>query len=182
MLGPHDPLPHAPRRVLVAGVTGTGKTTFAARVAPLVGGTHTEIDGLFHGPRWTPREEFLDDVDRFTREDRWVTEWQYRLARPLLAERADTLVWLDLPFRVSLLRLVRRTWRRSQSREVLWNGNIEPRLRTIVTDRDHIIRWGLRTRRNLLEMVPAAERAHPALQVVRLRSQRDVDDWIANLA
>jgi adenylate kinase family enzyme len=31
-LGPYDDLPHRPRRVLVNGTSGSGKTTFAAEV------------------------------------------------------------------------------------------------------------------------------------------------------
>jgi len=47
-----DPLPHRPQRVLVAGASGSGKTTVAARVSAALGLLHTEIDGLYHGPGW----------------------------------------------------------------------------------------------------------------------------------
>lgn len=92
-----DPLPHPPKRVLVAGVSGVGKATLAGRIAAVTGGSHTEIDALFHGPAWTPRPEFLADVRSLVLADSWTTEWQYDAARPLLAESADMLVWLDLP-------------------------------------------------------------------------------------
>ena len=45
-----DPLGFRPRRVVVAGVSGTGKTTLATRIAPILDAPHTEIDGLYHGP------------------------------------------------------------------------------------------------------------------------------------
>ncbi|WP_370651769.1 hypothetical protein [Microbacterium sp.] len=50
MLGFADRLESRPRRILVAGVAGAGKTTLAARIAAMVEAPHTEIDGLFHGP------------------------------------------------------------------------------------------------------------------------------------
>lgn len=50
------------------------------------------VAGLYHGAEWIPRPEFLADVDLFTREPTWVTERQYRDARPLLSTRADPLV------------------------------------------------------------------------------------------
>lgn len=178
MLGAEDHLPHRPRRILVAGVSGVGKTTLAARIAGVVGARHTEIDGLFHGPDWTPREQFLDDVDAFTSAPEWVTEWQYRKARALLVERADLLVWLDLPYwRVTLPRVVRRTIRRRLRREVLWNGNVEPPLWTFFTDPGHIVRWSISTRNKYAGPIPAAVSAS-ALTVVRLRSQREVERWI----
>ncbi len=61
-------------------------------------GPHKEIDALFHGPNWIPRPEFLDDVRALVQSEAWTTEWQYSAARPILAARADLLLWLDLPF------------------------------------------------------------------------------------
>lgn len=180
MLAHTDPLPHPPKRVLVAGVSGVGKTTLAGRIAALTGGQHTELDALFHGPAWTPRPQFPADVRSLIRTDSWTTEWQYDAARPLLAESADVLVWLDLPFvRVTLPRLVRRTIRRRWSREELWNGNIEAPLWTVLTDREHIVRWAIRSRRNYRAAVPRLSHVYPHLIVVRLRSQPEVEEWLS---
>ena len=173
-----DSLPVSPRRVLVAGVSGVGKSTLASRIAAITGGPHTEIDSLYHGPGWAPREDFLQDVERFTSEDAWTTEWQYSSARALLARRADLLVWLDLPFPVTFARVVRRTLRRRFLREELWNGNVEPPLRTVFTDREHIVRWAITTRKNYRTSIPQAERENPDLIIVRLRSQKDADHWL----
>ena len=180
MLSHKDPLPHRPKRVLVAGVSGVGKTTLAGRIAALTGGPHTEIDAIFHGPAWTPRPEFLADVRLLIRADAWTTEWQYDAARPLLSESADLLVWLDLPFvRVTVPRLVRRTIRRRWSREELWNGNREAPLWTVFNDREHILRWAIRTRRKYQVAVPGLIHDYPELIVVRLCSQQDVEEWLA---
>ncbi len=181
MLSATDPLPRVPQRVVVAGVSGTGKTTAAARIAEVLGSEHIEIDALFHGENWVPRPTFAADVDAFTSQETWVTEWQYSSARPLLAARADLMVWLDLPFRVTLWRLVRRTLRRRFSRQTLWNGNREAPLHTFFTDPDHVVRWAITTRHRLRTAVPDAATAHPGLVVVRLRTQREVDTWVTRL-
>ena len=182
MLTAADPLPRRPQRVLVAGTSGTGKTTLAARIGAMLDLPHTEIDALFHGPGWVPRAEFLTDVEALRMAERWVTEWQYTSARALLAERADLVVWLDLPFRVTLARLVRRTVGRRVRREELWNGNREAALHTVLTDRDHVIRWAIDTRHKTAERVAALAVDHPDLPVVRLRSQAEVDRWTARLS
>ena len=180
MLGAHDPLPARPRRVIVAGVSGVGKTTLAGRISDILDIPHTEIDGLFHCENWTPRESFLGDVRALVAGEAWVTEWQYSLARPLLAERADLLIWLDLPFlRVALPRVIRRTVRRRRRRQELWNGNVEPPLVTFFTDPEHIVRWAWSTRHTYRERVPRADAEHENLVVVRLRSQREVDAWLS---
>lgn len=179
MLTSADPLPSVPRRILVAGTSGSGKTTLAGRISDIARAPHTEIDGLFHGPGWTRRPEFEDDVDSLIAQDAWVTEWQYGMVRKRLAASADLLVWLDLPFwRVVLPRVVRRTVLRSLRHQELWNGNVEPPLWTFVTDRGHIIRWSVATRHKLRGTIPVAERVHPNLTVVRLRTPAQVGSWL----
>lgn len=177
-----DPPPEHPQRILVTGVSGAGKSTFARRLATLLGMKYTELDSLFHGPNWEPRAQFADDVDHLTQEPRWVTEWQYGAVRPLLAERADTLIWLDYPVAVSMRRLIWRTVRRRLRREELWNGNYEGPLWGIFSDHDHIIRWGWRTRNSLRTLVPQLDSAIPGLHVVRLRSPREAEAWVSQLA
>ncbi|HLS79578.1 MAG TPA: AAA family ATPase [Nocardia sp.] len=180
MLSFADPLPARPRRVLVAGVTGSGKTTLAGRIAAVTGGPHTEIDAVHWGPGWTPRPEFLDEVRALADSPAWTTEWQYTAARPLLADRADLLVWLDLPFyRVTMPALIRRTLRRRLRREALWHGNVEPPLRRVLTDPEHILRWAFATRHHYAERVPELTRTHQHLTIVRLRGRREVERWLA---
>jgi adenylate kinase family enzyme len=175
-----DPIPLRPRRIVVAGVAGVGKTTLARRIAAVADVPHIEIDALFHGPNWTPRPTFLDDVERLVAQDAWVTEWQYAAARPLLAAHADVLVWLDLPFwTLTFPRVVRRTVRRRVRREVLWNGNVEPPFRRILTDPEYIVRWAVSTRHKYRDRVPQLDADMPGLSVVRLRSNRDIERWMA---
>ncbi|NQX28383.1 AAA family ATPase [Microbacteriaceae bacterium VKM Ac-2854] len=168
-----------PARVAIAGPPGVGKTTLALRVAERIQAPAVELDELFHGPNWSIREQFDAEVDAFTREPRWVTEWQFDTAKPVIAARADTLLWLDLPLRVALTRLIRRSIRRRGGREQLWAGNTEPPLWTALVDRNHLIPWSLRVRRALRAEVPAAARS--GLRIVRLRSQAEVDAWVARL-
>lgn len=179
MLSAESPLPFTPLRIAVAGPSGVGKTTLCAELARRTGAEHIEIDALFHGPDWTPRPQFVDEVRGFLARDAWVTEWQYSPARPLISQRAQLLVWLDLPFwRVTFPQVVRRTVGRSWGKKKLWNGNVEPPLRTIFSDPEHIIRWSVQTRNLYRERVPVTDAQHPGLTVVRLRSRRQVRAWL----
>jgi adenylate kinase family enzyme len=174
----NDPLPVRPRRILVTGTSGAGKTTVAAALAVRLGIPHTDIDGLYHGPGWVPRPEFADDVAALAAREEWVTEWQYSVVRPLLLGRADLLVWLDLTRATVMRQIVPRTLRRRLRRVELWNGNVEPPLWTLLTDPDHILRWAWRTHPK------TAARVHKVLActapplVVRLRNRGDVTAWL----
>jgi len=180
-LGPTDPLALRPRRVLVAGVAGAGKTTLAGRIGASLGIPHIEIDALFHGPNWTPRPEFRADVEAFSSAAEWVTEWQYSMVRPLLLTRCDLLVWLDLPVPQALAQVTLRTLRRRMSGTPLWNGNVEPPLRAFFTDREHIVRWAWDTRHKARRLVYAARTERRDLPIVRLTSHRQSRRWLTEV-
>jgi len=175
------PPPSRPCRILVAGTSGSGKTTLAGRLGAVLGIPHVELDGLHHGPNWTPRASFADDVDRFSAQPAWVTEWQYRAVRPLLAERADLMVWLDLPRATVMRQVAVHTLRRRWRREVLWNGNIEPPLHTVFTDPAHIVRWAWSTHPLTAQRVAEVVARRPEFPVIRLTGRREVDAWVRQL-
>ncbi|RLV50373.1 AAA family ATPase [Nocardioides mangrovicus] len=182
MLGAGDPLPARPSRVVVAGVSGAGKTTYAQAIAARLAIPHVEIDALYHGENWVPRPSFDRDVDALVARPAWVTEWHYASARPKVAARAEVMVWLDLPFRITLFRVVRRTLRRRLRREVLWNGNREGPLWRFLVDPEHVVRWSVSTRHRYDDLVPAVAATAPELVVVRLRSRADAARWLDALA
>jgi len=178
LLRPTDPLPVSPRRFVVAGTSGAGKSTLARRIAARTGADYVEIDGLFHGEHWTPRPTFADDVEHFTRSAAWVIEWQYDDVRDLLADRADVMLWLDLPRRTVTRQVVARTLRRRLRREELWNGNTEPPLSTFLTDPEHIVRYAWNAHAATAEKVRRALGRRPELPVVRFTSRHTADRWL----
>jgi adenylate kinase family enzyme len=178
LLGPDDPLPVVPRRVTVNGASGAGKSTLARKIAAVLDLPYTEIDGLFHGPGWVPRAEFLAVVEALTAAERWVCEFQYDAARPLMLARAELMVWLDTPSWRLLGRVSRRTVSRRMHRTELWNGNREGPLSEALTDPDHVVRYAWRTRGDASSRVRDLLRTHPGLPVVHLRHPREVDRWL----
>ena len=170
-----------PQRIAVAGVSGSGKSTLARHLSTLLQYPYVELDSLYHGADWRPRTGFESDVAAVLEAPRWVTEWQYTAVRDRITARADLLVWLDLPTPLVMVRVIRRTLVRSVRREVLWNGNLEPPLRTFWTDRNHIVRWAFRARNSIRALIPLTRAAHPDLTIVRLSSRREVDRWVEDL-
>ncbi|GIF95769.1 hypothetical protein [Catellatospora citrea] len=178
-----DPLPWVPRRVLVTGTSGAGKTTLSTYIAAALGLPRVELDALHHGADWQPRPTFADEVAAFVAQPSWVTEWQYTdKLGDLLWGRADTVVWLDHPRRLVMWQVTGRTLRRRWRREQLWNGNTEPPLHTLLTDPEHVIRWAWRTHGKPGGRVAALLEARgEQVAVVRLCGRAQVRQWVHRL-
>ena len=164
-------------RVLISGISGSGKTTLAGTVSVLLGLPRFELDALHHGSGWVKRQDFESDVDTFSARSRWVTEDQYHTAlQDLLWQRADTVVWLDLPRRTVMQRVVRRSVVRAVTRRELWNGNREGFRDWL--DAGHPIRWAWSQYES--RRCETADRIarHPELTVICLHSGRDARRWL----
>ncbi|MFZ1993827.1 MAG: hypothetical protein WAU75_06940 [Solirubrobacteraceae bacterium] len=166
---------------VIASASGNGKTTMGRELAERMDVPFVELDALVHGPNWT---EISDEVlaarlAPVLASGAWVIDGTYR--RKLgdrVLEAADVVVWLDLPIRVWLPRLVRRTARRLIGREQIWNGNRES-LRGAVWGRDSLFGYALRSHFARRREWPAELRAFP---VVRLRTTAGVQAFLTRAA
>lgn len=169
-------------RVLVSGISGSGKSTLCRELSRRLGLPYAELDALHHGPGWVKRPEFESDVEAFTAGARWVTEDQYSsFLDTLLWDRADTVVWLDLPRRTVMQRVLRRSVGRAISRRPMWNGNREdPRMWVRA---DHPIQWAWRhhAARRAKCGAMARDPRYAHLAVHHLRSPSDVRRFLAAL-
>jgi adenylate kinase family enzyme len=169
------------RFAVIASTSGSGKTTIARELARRFDVPYLELDALVHGPGWleTPDDELRAQVGPVVARDGWVIDGGYwHKLGDLVLGAADVVVWLDLPIRVWLPRLLRRTWRRVRRREELWNGNLET-FGTAFWGRESLFVWAFRTHFERRRTWPD-RLAH--LPVVRLRTRADVDRFLSDPA
>jgi adenylate kinase family enzyme len=163
----------------VIGHTGSGKTTFARALAAKLGVPHVELDALHWRSGWVmaPPEEVQARVEEILEGDDWVIDGNYggTLGTAVL-DRAEQIVWLDLPFRTTFPRVLRRTLRRLRTREQLWETTNTESFRSAFLSRDSILLYSIKAhrhrRRRCNELVQG--RLH-----VRLRSTADVERYLA---
>ena len=173
------------RRVHVIGNSSSGKSTLAARLAKALDAKFVELDAL----NWLPGRVGLNETDpdelerRFrnaTRGDAWVVAGSYSgySLRSFWA-RLETVVWLDLPMRVLLKRVLIRSWQRARSRELLWGTNVEGFWKHFMVWRkeESLIYWIVtqhaRKRRQMLSWMGDSRWAH--IRFVRLVSAGEAE-------
>lgn len=168
-------------RLVVIGPSGSGKTRLSARLAAVLGARHVEIDALWHGPNWEScgPEELRARVSAATEGDGWISDGTYHsVIGDLVLERAERVVWLDLPVALVMGRLLRRSWVRKRDDVELWNGNREDRwlgqIRWLFWP---AFRRAFENRRRL----PGHLARHPQLTVHRLRSDAEVEAFVQSI-
>jgi len=136
------------RRVSVVGTSGTGKSTLARSLADALGADFLELDSVNHQAGWMPlpTSEFRRRVALVVAGERWVIDGNYSKVRDIVWARADTVVWLDLPRRTVMRRVIWRTLRRVAGRVELWNGNRERWGNLFTLDKEEsVISWAWQT-------------------------------------
>lgn len=172
------------QRIVVLGVTGSGKSTLSAELARRLGAPCIELDAFNWEPNWTtaPPEVFRERVAQATAGDAWVVDGNYRQAHDLIWPRAQTIIWLDYSLAVIYARLLRRTLWRTLTQVELWSGNRE-RLWEQFFTRDSLFLWAVTQQpkhRREYPLIPSRpEYAHATF--IRLRSPRATTRWLAAL-
>jgi adenylate kinase family enzyme len=174
------------QRILIFGDSNAGKSTLGTELAARLGLRFVELDALYWLPGWQGREpeEFRAVLARELPADgAWVAAGNYMTYHDTFWPGADTGIWLDLPLRITLPRLVRRAWGRSRSRELLWGTNYDrfwPMFKVWDTDASLLsftIKWHGR-RRRLMEATLDGDERWAHIDFVRLRSPSEVRAWL----
>ncbi|MFJ4809366.1 P-loop NTPase family protein [Streptomyces longwoodensis] len=167
------------RRVALFGLPATGKSTLARWLSAELDQPHTDLDDILFTPEGAlPLDEFRRQAAQITCTDGWVVEGNFSKLADVVWHRADTLIWLDFPLPLILYRITRRSLRQlagredsAQARRLTWSSAFFARRSLLHT----AIRKYRANRPRYARQV--AETADLGVDVVRLRSPREVDRW-----
>jgi len=157
-------------RVLLLGVTGSGKSTAAVEIGARLGlPVHLADEEFGWLPGWVqrPDDEMRALAAVVAAEPAWVFDTAYGSFRDLVEPRAQVVIGLDYPRWISLGRLLRRTVIRVIDARPICNGNVET-FRQVFSP-DSIIVWHFRSfaRKRATMRAWAARAEGPPVLVVR---------------
>jgi adenylate kinase family enzyme len=176
------------QRISVVGTSGSGKSSVARELAAALGAPYVELDALHWLPGWVerPREEFAELAQEAAAGEFWVIDGNYsKIAQPLVWDRADTVVWLDLPRRTVMRQVLWRTIKRVTGRQELWDGNYERWRNFFSLDPyESVIAWAWTTYTRNKERYAAAatDPANAHMTFIRLTSRRAARRLISEAA
>jgi hypothetical protein len=164
------------------GPSCSGKTTLAGGLAERFGVPHIELDALHHGPNWQEASaaELRAKVEAALGGlDGWIVDGNYMgKIGTFVIDRADTVIWLDLPLGVCLRRMWRRTTSRIRDDVELWDTGNRETWPNFLFKPNGLLLYTLRTHRRRRREWPL-QLGGPKL--VRLRSPGQVSRWVAEL-
>ena len=173
-----------PRKFVVLGATGSGKSTFAKELARKINIPCIELDALHWLPGWkhVPEDEFRQRVEIATSGKAWVVDGNYGEVRDITWPRAETIIWLDYRLWTVFWRLWRRTWSRSWNRELLWGTNYETLYSQlkIWSAEDSLFHWLFKTywrrKRQYPELFKLPEFSH--LNIIQFQRPEEAEEWL----
>ena len=102
---------HVVNRIMVIGVSsGGGKSTFARKLGQILKIRVYHLDAFYWKPGWVESspEEFVTAQQEIVNQRQWIMEGNYSRTFEMRAEHADTMIYLELPRYLCLLRVIKR--------------------------------------------------------------------------
>lgn len=115
------------RRIWIIGCPSAGKTTVGSLLSQLLSIPLIELDNLYWEGNWARAKstDFSLQVENLTNQHSWIVTGDYDDSNKILCQKVDTIIFLDVPYIVACIRLIKRTFLNIVTRKDLGHGNKE---------------------------------------------------------
>ncbi|MFA6135377.1 MAG: AAA family ATPase [Phycisphaerae bacterium] len=168
------------KRIMIIGSGGAGKSTLARRLGSLLGLDVVHLDSHHWQSGWQApsREQWRQKVRMLVAGESWIIDGNYGNSIDIRLERADTVVFLDLPKWPCLWGVICRRLKHRGGRTRLDMAEGCPEQ----LDWD-FLKWIYNFQRDSRpRLIEAIGSCCPQQQVVMLRTRRQIDVFVQELA
>lgn len=166
------------KRVVVIGSGGAGKSTFSRQLGEITGLEVIHLDSLYWKPNWqkTPAEEWEKIVAELVGRDSWIMDGNFGGTRESRIRACDTVVFLDIPRRVCMYRVIKRVIKhRGANRPDMAEGCNEK------LDVEFLL-WVWNFRKRSRHRIMSDLEMFPEKRIIVLKSGREIEDLLREAA
>ena len=159
-----------PRRIIVIGSPGSGKSTFSRKLRDKTGLPLHYLDMIFHNPDRTTvsREIFDEKLSRILETEQWIIDGNYQRTLPLRFDKCTEVFLFDLPVEQCLEGAASRVG--TQREDLPWVENaFDPEFKQYILD---FQKDQMPAIRNLLEKYSSSR------MITVFHSRKEADNWI----
>ncbi len=158
------------KKIIIIGCSGSGKTTFAEKLAQKTGTELFYLDCVWHKPDRThiSREDFDERLAEILQKEKWIIDGNYQRTLEARMKVCDTVFFFDLPTEVCLEGATERLGKARY--DLPWiDTELDPKLK------EEIESFGTKNRPQIYELL---EKYKQGREVFIFKSREETDEYL----
>jgi len=161
-----------PKRVVIFGRSGSGKSTFAAELHKILNLPLHHLDKHFYQSNWASRnyQEFLEIQQRIVNNNLWIVDGNNTKSLEMRYKRADLVLYFNYPRWLCYLRIFKRLFYKDSAID----DRAEECRETIRLD---LLRYMWSFENMVAERINLLKEKYPQTQFVEIKNNRDLKNF-----
>lgn len=163
---------------MIIGCCGSGKSTLARKLQPIISIPLYHLDQYYWNSNWTPTpdEKWAQIVTNLAEKEEWIIDGNYGGTMDVRFDRANTIVYMDIPTVKCLGRVIGRIWK--------YHGKVRPDMPMGCKERfdfdfiHYVATYNLLRRKKLLKKLNSFEGEK---KVYRITNDKDIKTFLAGI-
>ena len=171
--------PNEIKKIAIIGCGGAGKSTLSTELGNLLSLPVFHLDNIYWNPNWVPSEhdDFIKRQEDIASNNQWIMDGNYGKTMDIRLDRADTIIFLDLPSIVCLWSVIKRYFKyKNTARPDMVSGNSEH----ITFEFLHYV-WNYRKYKQPI-ILKKIKNIDPSKTVVILKTRRETKTFINEIS
>lgn len=169
------------KKILIVGVNGAGKTTFAKELSKILGIQLIFIDKIYRTDNWALADKEKSDsvINAILSEESWIIDGNNKATLMDRLKQCDTVFYFDFNAAVCLINCIKRTMTNYgiQRDDVGGSNNIEKLDLSKIYFFKSVLFFNKNNRKDYYNMINSVQ----GLNVIVFKNRKQVDDYLKKI-